>query len=86
MLGNALGDFKLKKSTPSSKIISCILVGSTTWTTRSNQHGAISPIKVAKESESRILNKLEEIDHEKAERKDALETALHISESREKKS
>lgn len=40
---------------------------------------AISQIEVAKESESRILNKLEEVNHEMAERKDALKTALQKS-------
>lgn len=40
---------------------------------------AISRIEVAKESESRILNKLEEVNHEMAERKDALKTALQKS-------
>lgn len=45
---------------------------------------AISQIEVAKESESRILNKLEEVNHEMAERKDALKTALQKSEIAER--
>ncbi|KAL2512653.1 Protein WEAK CHLOROPLAST MOVEMENT UNDER BLUE LIGHT 1 [Abeliophyllum distichum] len=45
---------------------------------------AISQIELAKESESRILNKLEEVNYKKAERKDALETALQKSEIAEK--